>query len=97
MAENATIKPEFGRCGISTFQVFTNFTVSELVGKLPNPRAIKHVRRSGDVTKILNGRPSRAVIRAIVDWRVFSLRMYLFIGPTMRELCTAAAVAASDD
>jgi len=44
---------------------------------------------------VLNGRPLRAVIGAVIDWRMFSLRMYLFIGPFMHELCTAAD--ASDD
>ena len=71
------------------------FTVSELVGKLPNPRAIKHFRSYTDVTNVLNGMPSHAVIWAMVDWRVFSLRTYLFIGPDMRERCTTAE--ASDD
>jgi len=59
--------------------------VSQLVGKLLKPRAIKHFRRSGDVTNGLNGKPSRAVIRAIVACRVLSL--LLIIGLVTRSLC----------
>ena len=50
----------------------------------------EHFCRFDDVTNILNGRPMHAVIRAVVDWRVFSLCMHLFTGLVMHELCMAA-------